>query len=272
MVFKRVVFLYILFSLPIYSFEFRKRINQDPNIYSADDIRAEVKFGETMASKMLSKYPLSENKVWQRYVNAIGASLAATIGRAELKYYFAVIESEDKNAYAIPGGFVFITSSLMKSMTNESQLVGVIAHEIGHINHRHIVKKLNIRGQYSMMALSSSLIGGNTQSFRTLMKVALNQGMKILFEDGYGKRAELEADATSYYSLVNNNYAVSEYSILLKDLYQDLENVKVLNKTHPPAKKRIHYLNKLLIRDKIESTFGKTNEKRFSKYFNSFRS
>lgn len=264
MVYKVII---LLFLFPnIWGAEFRKRIYQDPNNYSQDDIRAEIRFGESMAAKMLAKYPLSPNKTWQRYVNAIGSALAASIGRSELTYYFAVVEAEERNAYALPGGFIFITSSLMNFMKDEAQLVGVLSHEIGHVNHRHIVKKLKIRGQDGLMAMSSSLIGGNTQSVRAAMEMILDQGMGLLFEEGVGPRAEYQADATAYNSLLANGFRLQSYKDLLKDLYADLEKLKVMSKTHPPGKKRITYLNRLVKRDKFDTHSGKINEDRFNKY------
>ena len=67
------------------------------------------------------------------------------MGRPELRYYFGILDTEDINGYAAPGGYIFVTTGALKLMRNEAQLAGVLAHELAHINQKHIVKQLNLQ-------------------------------------------------------------------------------------------------------------------------------
>ena len=95
----------------------------------------------------LSKYPLLDNPKAQEYINLIGQGIVAMYGRSDINYYFAVIDASHINAYATPGGYMFITSGLLKNCKNEAQLAGVIAHEISHINRKYILEKFNLKGK-----------------------------------------------------------------------------------------------------------------------------
>ena len=102
------------------------------------DLVQEVIIGRTVAYALLNKY---DNKVntdpdLNRYVNLVGQSIAkAASNRPQVTYKFGIIETDDINAFACPGGYVFITSGLLKTLYDENELAAVLAHEIGHIEH-----------------------------------------------------------------------------------------------------------------------------------------
>ncbi len=160
-----------------------------------DDIKAEVQFGRDLAARILANHPLLDDPTTQYYINLVGNSVAMAAGRPELKFYFAVVESDEINAFAIPGGYIFITSAALTTMTNEAELATVLGHEIGHIISKHMVKELNIKGEDgSAMAGLSAIIGGSTASFREAFDQALDRAVNILFHRGYKVSDELEAD------------------------------------------------------------------------------
>jgi predicted Zn-dependent protease len=130
-------------------------------------------------------------------VALVGHRLAANCGRPELSFAFAVIESEEINAFATAGGYIFITSGAMGQMVDEAELAGVLGHEIGHVNARHMVKALDIRGaDRSTGAGLASLVGGATASVRGALQQSLAQATDMLFRKGYKAAEELEADET----------------------------------------------------------------------------
>lgn len=160
-----------------------------------NDIEAEVQFGRDLAARILANHPLVEDPATQRYVNLVGSSVAMSAGRPELQFYFGVVDSDEANAFAVPGGYIFITSAALNRLNNEAELAGVLGHEIGHIIAKHMVNELRIRGNDgSAMAGLSSIIGGTTASFREAFDQALDKAADILFHRGYKMVDELEAD------------------------------------------------------------------------------
>jgi predicted Zn-dependent protease len=159
------------------------------------DIKAEIQFGRDLAARILASYPLLKNPATQNYINLVGNSIAMTANRPELKFFFGVLESKEVNAFAVPGGYIFITSAVLDLINNEAELAGILGHEIGHITAKHMVNELNIRGEdESAVAGLSAIIGGTTASFREAFDQALDKGIHILFKRGYKIEDELEAD------------------------------------------------------------------------------
>lgn len=159
------------------------------------DIKAEIRFGRDLAARILANHPLLEDPAIQYYINLVGNSVAIKAGRPELKFCFGVLESKNVNAFAVPGGYIFITSAALNLIDNEAELAGILGHEIGHITAKHMVNELNIRGKdESAMAGLSAIIGGTTASFREAFDQTLDKGIHILFQRGYKIEDELEAD------------------------------------------------------------------------------
>ena len=115
----------------------------------------EIQIGEAVAARILSKTPeLVNHDLWE-YVNFVGISLAEQSRRNELPYRFVVLDApKEINAFAAPGGFVFITSGAIRFCRNEAELAAILAHEIGHVSLRHGLRALD-RGKYRVLAESA---------------------------------------------------------------------------------------------------------------------
>jgi beta-barrel assembly-enhancing protease len=171
------------------------------------DIEAEIQFGRTLAARILGRYPLHANQKLQRYVGMVGQRLAASCGRPELPFAFAVIDSEERNAFATPGGYIFVTSAALEQMRDEAELAGVLGHEIGHVSARHMVKALHIRGvDRSAGAGLASLVGGATASVRGALQQSLARATEMLFQEGYAAAEELEADELGLFLAALSGY------------------------------------------------------------------
>lgn len=103
-------------------------------------LKREGDLGKRVAVRILKKYPRLEQAQVQNYISSLGRSIVVRTGRQELYYYFAVLNSEEKKSFAAPGGFVFVTTGLIKSLNEESQLAGVLAKEIANINRMFLFK------------------------------------------------------------------------------------------------------------------------------------
>jgi len=109
---------------------------QASNMGEIDEER-ERQIGEDMSSKLLGAAPLLDNPGMQKYVNDLGQWLALQTDRSGLAWRFGILDTNDINAFAAPGGFVFITAGLLGRLQSEAELAAVIAHEIGHVIRKH---------------------------------------------------------------------------------------------------------------------------------------
>jgi len=196
----RVIPALLIISIIFVGFAFagdgRQRVSSISSEYSdVSDIEAEIRFGRELAARILGNYSLLDDEKVNRYVNLVGKALALYAGRPELRYHFGVLDSDEINAFAAPGGYIFITRGALMKMDNEAQLAGVLAHEIAHIVKKHVVNELNIKGEEgSGVGGLAGLIGGPTASVRGALEQALDDAVDILFNRGYKVKDEIEAD------------------------------------------------------------------------------
>lgn len=229
------------------------------------DVGAEMEFGQDLAARILASHPLVEDPTTQYYINLVGSAVAMSAGRPEIELYFGVIESKEANAFAVPGGYIFITSAALDLMTNEAELAGVLGHEIGHIISRHMVKDLDIKARDgSAIAGLSTLIGGTTAGLRGVFDKALDDAVDILFHRGYKAADELEADQIGVILTAFSGYDPTG----LRNFIQRVKNFEPPSKDHkgehPLHKVRVDAINEALKTGGINPiTYRKGNE-RFS--------
>ena len=194
----------------------------------------EIKLGRQISAIILGKYTQSNDLSMIRYVNLVGQSIVSTSGRKDIRYHFTILESETPNAIACPGGYVFITTGLLNKLNSESELAGVLAHEIAHINQKHILNKLS-GGEEANQNILLSLFGTKN----TLMNVAFgelsNNVLTMIFEKGLDEQDEYEADIAAILYLQNTGYYSQSYLDMIARLH-DTEYRH--SETHPPIKKR----------------------------------
>jgi predicted Zn-dependent protease len=149
----------------------------------------EIELGRQTAEQVQRSIGLVDNAALQDYVQRVGASLAAESQRPELPWTFRVVEDPTPNAFALPGGFIFITRGLLGYMDSEAELAAVLGHEIGHVTARHSVQQIS-RAQLAQLGLGLGMIlVPEIQQFGDL----LGSGLQLLFLK-YGRDAERQAD------------------------------------------------------------------------------
>jgi len=149
-------------------------------------------------SIMRQKRPLNNPKI-QAYVNNLGQQLARQSHRKDIKYTFTVLDDPSVNAFALPGGYIYITTGIMAYLNSEGELAGVLGHEIGHVTARHGVKQqsASVAGAVLMSVLAKQT-GGTGKEFSNLNRAILS---------GYGREHELEADRLGAEYLARIGYA-----------------------------------------------------------------
>jgi len=255
------------------SIDFRLRSNQlyYQNTTTVDDVRAEIRFGQNIAARILGRIALYDDNKINRYVSLVGHTLTQFSNRSELTFFFAVLDSLGINAYSTPGGYVFITKGALQIMQDESELAAVLAHEIAHITERHIVKEFNIKGvDSSAISSISQIIGGNQDTVRIAFSQAVDQAMSVLFEKGYKQQDELISDKISTLLIAATGYdpmALQRYLTRVQELTEDSQINE--SKTHPPTEQRAKSLNQFINKEKLTELLYPTAKKRFMEFIGS---
>lgn len=203
------------------------------------EIEEEVAVGKMMAQRLAGFYgTYFEDKKALHYINMVGQTLLRKSGRPEIKYYFGILNTDEINAFATPGGYIFVTKGLLKQVRSEDELAGILGHEIAHINEKHmynqISEKREVGGSETFVRLLSR---GGSQMGAAVGKM-VNKGLDILIEEGLGKEKEFEADWAGSMYVVASGYDPQGLLHYIKRVSQSLAEVKVA-KTHPPFDERI---------------------------------
>jgi len=257
------------FTFPVNAHEFRLRANHIFWKNQEAGTEKEIDFGRGVAAKILGKYPIFKDEEKVNYVSQIGTGISAQLGRPELRYYFGILDTEDINAYAAPGGYIFVTTGALELMRNEAQLAGVLAHELAHIDQKHIVKQLNLQSSdRSLTSGIAQILGGATLSAKIALERLNDLAFKMLMEEGLSKKDEADADQKALEMLISTGYDPQSYLDYLLSLKPHLEQgqAKVLSKTHPTIDTRIKLLSEFISKHELDSIHGKKNEKRFKQF------
>ena len=160
----------------------------------------EIQMGREYNSQILKMNPVYEDQELQEYVQSIGESLALKSHRPNLIYRFTVLDSPDINAFALPGGYIYINRGLMSYFSSEEELAAVLGHEIGHVTARHSVRQYS---QSQLMGILSAAIEVNAG--RTAGNIANLASGALL--SGYGREMELEADDLGAQYIYQDGYS-----------------------------------------------------------------
>lgn len=166
----------------------------------------EIQMGQQAAQQVAQQLGLVDNASLQQYVQTVGERLARESERPNLPWRFAVVEDPTPNAFALPGGFIFLTRGMMDVMDSEAELAAVLGHEIGHVTARHSVTQIS-RGQLAQLGLGlgSIFFPSAAQSFGGLAQT----GMQLLFLS-YGRDAERQADELGFKYALREGFEVRE--------------------------------------------------------------
>ena len=205
----------------------------------------EDSIGRREHKKLISQFGgIYREKELQNYINSIGNFLVSTSELPNKKFTFTILDSEIINAFALPGGYVYLTRGLIALCNNEAQLAGVLAHEIGHVTGRHAAQRYTRTiGTNLVTNILSVLI--NNPSLGNL--VGQGAGLYVL---SYSRSQEIEADklAVRYMSragfaeeeMANFLRSMERYTVLSKKMQnKDTNNTSDLLSTHPSSSKRV---------------------------------
>jgi len=201
------------------------------------DTQNEVSLGKNMDQQLHKELKILDNPNMQQRVDKIGKKVAGVSDRQDIEYNFRILENKELNAFAVPGGFIYVNSGLMDS-ANDDELAGVLAHEIGHIAARHSVKKLQAILGYEIVM---SLVLGNSNQQTTAKAIDIVFNLTSL---GYSRKDEFLADKLAVKYTKKSGFNPQGIITFFKKLDQEAKkrgtnfNLIFLS-SHPPVEKRI---------------------------------
>lgn len=174
------------------------------------DERSEIAEGRKAHEVVLQDYGVYASPRLQAYVNELGQRLAKQSHRKNLEWHFTVLDSPEVNAFALPGGYVYVTRGLMAYMESEADLAGVIGHEIGHVTARHGAQRATRQQTAGLGVLAATVLGAVLEvkgvSGATDIASTLSQGVAAGYIASYSRDQETQADKLGAEYLARNNY------------------------------------------------------------------
>jgi len=231
------------FRLP--SLDINKMVDTVKNVGKAVkdiDEPEEIAIGRDVASRLLGAAPLVADARMQRYVNHVGRWVAAQTERADLPWHFGVLDSPNVNAFAVPGGTIFITRGLLDRMRNEAELAGVLGHEVAHVLRKHHLKAIQKGAQTALAgdAMSAALRDRAGPARDKLIAFGTE-----MYSRGLDKSDELEADRLGVVIAARAGYDAYGLPSVLQTLQamnaQD-SALALMFKTHPAPGERLDSL------------------------------
>lgn len=202
----------------------------------------EIQIGKDLSAGLLGATPLVDDPVVQNYVNQIGRWLALQTERPDLPWTFAVIDTDTVNAFAAPGGYVFVTRGLFLMLRNEAELAGVIGHEISHVLRRHHLVAIEKQMRASLATdMTGMLVNYDSQ----MVDALVGAGMQ-LYAKGLDRDDEFEADRMGVVVAARSGYDAYGLPAMLMTLNsrgESDQNLSFLFSTHPPTIDRLGQLD-----------------------------
>ncbi|MGL5075016.1 MAG: M48 family metallopeptidase [Waterburya sp.] len=197
----------------------------------------EVEIGKQTNEQILSQYPVYDNAQVQEYVSNLGQELLNSSDSRDIPFTFQVVDSEEVNAFATPGGFVYVTTGILQTAETRAQLASVLGHEISHINKKHGIKALKkavaAQGIAKTVGVDSS----------ALAQIAYQVAVDL----PNSRDNEYEADRSGLEVLQQAGYPGEAFAEFLAKLKSSGGTPEFLN-THPSSDSRIEAISELSTR------------------------
>jgi beta-barrel assembly-enhancing protease len=204
-------------------------------------VQEEVQLGQQLSAQLAQELPLVQDGPVVQYINQLGNSIAQ---RADprIRYSFYVVNAPEVNAFAVPGGHIYVNRGLIERSQNMSELAGVLAHEVAHVAHRHGIEQWRRAQQANTgLALVYGILLGRAPG--GLEQVGLQLGGAAVFA-GYSRDAEREADATAIQYLVATGIhprgLVTMFETLMAERQRNPGSVEQWFATHPTTQERVN--------------------------------
>jgi predicted Zn-dependent protease len=227
-------------------------------VKKANDVRElqmteaeEQQLGAAVSERIRARYGVVQDEAVHRYVALVGGALAQVSTRSSLPWTFIVLDTDGVNAFAAPGGFVHVTRGALALLEDESELAGVLGHEIIHVTEKHTIQSLQ-KSQAVQMGATETLSGS-----AALLERAVTATYDNIVEKGFGRAEENESDDKGIALANRIGYApagLSAFLTRLKDRNKDSQEKRGLFASHPEMQSRLDDIKKEIASKKMTST------------------
>lgn len=204
----------------------------------------EIEIGKGVAANLLGAAPPVNDPALQAYVNRVGQWVAMHTDRPSLPWHFAVLDTDGVNAFATPGGYVFITRGLLLRLRDEAELAGVLAHEVSHVVEKHALKTMR-KGKLAGLAGDALSSYAEKKGKEELTKI-VSAGTEI-YARGLDKEDEFAADRAGVVIATRagyDPYGLPSVLQTLASINPQEDAVALMFKTHPDSGKRLELVSK----------------------------
>lgn len=212
----------------------------------------EIEIGRQSDLEVRGQYPVSTDAAAAARINNIGLSLVPHSDRPHLPYHFTLLETDEINAFAFPGGYIYVTRGMLDFVVSDAELASVMAHEIAHVGRRHGARRVEI---FTATEFALELIAGLNEDMAQIYEdkaaqIAANMASQVLFS-GWSRTQEFEADEYGVIYLAAAGYeAETAVSVLqrMNDTFtqQPTHPIQHLLDTHPPFPDRIQHVQETI--------------------------
>ncbi|CCQ91503.1 conserved exported hypothetical protein [Nitrospina gracilis 3/211] len=204
------------------------------------DKETEISMGQKADPQVIAQYGLYQDKELQLYVNQLGQNLVSNMSNPEFsRYFFKVVDSSQVNAFALPGGYIYVTRGLLAMVNSEAELVGVLGHEIAHVTQHHGAKQIIRQIGAQILSIGGAIASPKNAGEWLMISTQLFNTINL----GYGRDAELESDAHGLMIAQKSGYDPNAMVEFLSNLrQQEILTGQVYHSfqaTHPDTKERI---------------------------------
>jgi len=222
-----------------------------PGAFTDIDEPEEIELGRAVAANLGSRYPLLRDRALTRYVTMVGNVVAAESERPDVRYRFAVLDTPEVNAFAAPGGFIFVTRGALAAMRDEATLAGVLAHEVAHVALRHGIDDVKAakRKHLAVVAVQQGLAQTRVRAFSNLIASAADVVADQVVLKGFSRADESAADRAGIAYAGRVGYDPAGLRDFLRTLggrsAQDASMTRFFA-THPPTGDRLSEVTPLV--------------------------
>lgn len=207
-------------------------------------IEQEKQIGEEFAMHLQQFYPVINDPYLTAYINRMGNRLVAQLGPQPYEYRFFILEDPTTNAFAVPGGYIYVTTGFIRAMEREGELAGVLAHEISHIHGRHLARQMEKARVVNIASVLGALAGvflGVGPLAQSLMVGSMAAGEAAMLK--YSRDHEQEADSLGFKWMVKAGYNPRDMMSIFQKLgrrrWFEGSEIPVYLSTHPDTDSRI---------------------------------
>ncbi len=218
------------------------------NAYS-QDVSFDKKMGAEAALQVEQSIGIYNDSTLTDYVSQIGKRLVDALGESPFEFQFYIVDMAEPNAFALPGGYIYVSRGLLSLVNDEAELAGVIGHEMIHVTKRHSVKQMKKSILPSLLHIPGAVVGIFNRDLGNIINTPISLGSE-LFLSNYSRKQESESDELGIKLASKAGYDPEKLAVILNSLSEDVkllsgeEEKRSYFSSHPLTPKRVEDINK----------------------------